>query len=279
MSIQAKVTSSDIKRALSKRYHFESCGFFEEIAVGPDANGNLRLDGVNLVRRAPGMQAHGFEIKVDRGDFLRDAKYTLYAQYVNSLTLVCPSGMIAREEVPQAIGLMWYTPSSGALRYRRRPVFNEDANISAVRDAILTRLCFANRERDRYRHYADARGFLEEKEDWRNVGLRFGTAMSRRLEELERERLDVEAKKEELVRLDALENVMRSHGVSPWGDLGAKRLDDALTERGVRPGAVEMQCGIIADALNHLLRQAELPEYGKKDASDGRNDAAARTAG
>jgi hypothetical protein len=187
--------------------------------------------------------------------------------------------MIQREEVPEHIGLMWYTPASGTLRYRRRPVFDDDADTSAVRDAILTRLCFADRGHDRYRHHADAKEFMAEKEDWRNVGMRFGTAMSERLAELELGRLDVEAKKERLARLDAIEEVMRSHHVSPWGADGPKRLDDALTERGVRSRSVEMQCQFVADALNSLLRQAGLSEYAKQDASEERNDAAARTAG
>lgn len=63
----------------------------------------------------------GFEVKVSRGDFLRDAKYLRYKDYADDLTLVCPARMIDRSEVPEPVGLMYYDPSKRTLRYRRKP--------------------------------------------------------------------------------------------------------------------------------------------------------------
>lgn len=191
----AKVSSNDIKNALRKRYHYDSCGFYTEIDAGPDALGrSFRLDGVNLrvsgnsmLADVKGMFVQGFEIKVSRSDFLRDSKWNLYWDYVNTLTLVCPKGMVKPNEVPEKFGLMYYNPDSKTLRYRRKPSINENADTSSVKDSILVRL-FYGMPNDDYgkRRYETAKEYIDEKDFRVEVGKTFGTKMARRVDELER---------------------------------------------------------------------------------------------
>ena len=49
----------------------------------------------------------GFEIKVSRSDFLRDEKWHEYAEFCSSLSIVCPEGLIRKEEVPAPFGLLY----------------------------------------------------------------------------------------------------------------------------------------------------------------------------
>jgi hypothetical protein len=49
----------------------------------------------------------GFEIKISRADFLRDVKYHEYTEFCSSLSLVCPAGLIKKDEVPDPFGLLY----------------------------------------------------------------------------------------------------------------------------------------------------------------------------
>ncbi len=55
----------------------------------------------------------GFEVKVSHGDFARDQKWTLYSQFVSSLTVACPWGIIQPQEVASPFGLLWVRKVSG----------------------------------------------------------------------------------------------------------------------------------------------------------------------
>lgn len=54
--------------------------------------------------------ARGFEIKVDRADFLRDKKWQTYSRFCSSLAVACPEGLIQKGEIPDPFGLLWVTP-------------------------------------------------------------------------------------------------------------------------------------------------------------------------
>ena len=67
--------------------------------------GDLRIDAmyVDIVHK----WIRGFEIKVDRNDFNKDKKWTLYTKFLSSLTIICPKGLIQSEEIEKPFGLMW----------------------------------------------------------------------------------------------------------------------------------------------------------------------------
>lgn len=54
----------------------------------------------------------GYEIKVNRSDFLRDEKWQFYSQFLSSLSIVCPEGLIEKKEIPDPFGLMYVTEIS-----------------------------------------------------------------------------------------------------------------------------------------------------------------------
>lgn len=51
----------------------------------------------------------GYEIKVDRNDFLNDQKWPQYLPYVHEFYFVCPPGLIKAVDLPKGIGLIWTT--------------------------------------------------------------------------------------------------------------------------------------------------------------------------
>ena len=162
------VTAMDINCALASRYRRDGDGYWSEISVTEPNDTVLRLDGVALeVNWRGDTWISGFEVKVSRGDFLRDAKYLCYKNYVDDLTLVCPARMIDRSEVPEPVGLMYYDPSKRTLRYRRKPNPSH-GDTRQVEHRLLKKLAASERP-DRYGHYETAAEYVAQREAMKGV--------------------------------------------------------------------------------------------------------------
>jgi hypothetical protein len=99
------ITLAEIHRALKR------LGGFYGIYVPEMTYGQRRIDAaiIDVSKR----WIRGFEIKLTRADFLRDEKYHEYTQFTSSLSLVCPAGLIAKEEVPAPYGLLYVSRPLG----------------------------------------------------------------------------------------------------------------------------------------------------------------------
>lgn len=128
------VTAMDINCALASRYRRDGDGYWSEISVTEPNDTVLRLDGVALeVNWRGDTWISGFEVKVSRGDFLRDAKYLCYKNYVDDLTLVCPARMIDRSEVPEPVDREHPGCHATGLRTRERLPAGLDGRGHAMR--------------------------------------------------------------------------------------------------------------------------------------------------
>ncbi|MBT1162809.1 hypothetical protein [Bifidobacterium sp. SO1] len=214
--MKSKVTAVDIEAALADRYRRTGSGFLPQIEVD-DPHGLLRLDGVGLEWSYKRMWLSGFEIKISRSDFLRDAKYALYRNYVDDMTLVCPARMIDRDELPDGIGLLWYDPEAKPgrprLRYRRKPEPSH-GDTRQVEQQILRRLTRLDAPAGRYGHYESARQYVEEKTALKGIGEALGSKMARRITELERlqEPSHRQAMEERAAAYDRLVSILNGHG-------------------------------------------------------------------
>ncbi|KFI93211.1 hypothetical protein BISA_1377 [Bifidobacterium saguini DSM 23967] len=190
------ITAVDVECALVERYRRDGLGYWPQPEV-VDVNGDrLRLDGVSLnIDWRNNMWISGYEVKVSRSDFLRDAKYLRYKDYVDDLTLVCPARMIDRDEIPEPVGLLWFYPDAPAgrprLKYRRKPD-PSGGDTRQIEHRLLKqlaqRITYGERP-GRYGRFDSARQYVEQKRELDDVGDMLGTMLARRVQELER-RLD-----------------------------------------------------------------------------------------
>jgi hypothetical protein len=95
------ITVHNIKQALS------TLGGYGSICIPEFTWKDLRIDALVVDLRT--RWARGFEIKMNRGDFLRDEKWECYTQFCSSLSIVCPEGLIQKAEVASPFGLLWVT--------------------------------------------------------------------------------------------------------------------------------------------------------------------------
>ena len=80
-------------------------GGFYGVYVPEFTYGGRRIDAaiIDVSKR----WIRGFEIKLTRADFLRDEKWQGYSEFCSSLSIVCPDGIIKKEEVPKPFGLLY----------------------------------------------------------------------------------------------------------------------------------------------------------------------------
>jgi len=111
------MTAAEIKEILKNSYAFRSYSLF----VPEFTWGDLRIDAIMLDLSRKWIR--GFEIKTDRGDFLKDDKWTLYSKFCSSLSVVCPEGLIQPKEVEKPFGLLWIVAGQHGQRvsWKRKP--------------------------------------------------------------------------------------------------------------------------------------------------------------
>lgn len=235
---ESKVSSYDIKKALE--VHCIKDFFMTEVKDGPtqiDQHELKILDAMSIAKSWVHPCIKGFEVKVSRGDFLRDPKWYTYFPLVNEFYMVCPQGMIERSEIPTTCGLLWYRPKSGTILTKQKATYG-----GGQPTADMLMYIIMNRLEPDHRPFFStkaewAREYMEQKDRDRHIGQSFGTVLTKRVDELEQkladyDRFESDAKRVRAV-LDAIDKVLKKHNITYWSswDDGsrAKEIDEMLT--------------------------------------------------
>ncbi len=227
-----KVKAHQIKNALSKKHRDDF--FLTEVKNGPSWSGNnlLILDALAIKKSWSKPCITGYEIKVDRGDFLRDQKYVHYLQYCHKFSFVCPKGLIKPDELDPAIGLIWYNPETGGLHSRRAAVYRP---MEQLPETLLMYIIMSRLESDRHPFFSDKREFFEEwlqdKRDRRELGWKVQNKLMTQIKDAEKRAREAEAKADGLEhkanKYEKLIELLRTAGVNTHG----WRWEEDLIER------------------------------------------------
>lgn len=224
------LTAFDLKTALAARWEAtgRGCCYFE--ITLPSPSGDLRPDVLAVEWRYSRLWVHAYEIKISRSDWLRDNKYERYRDYANTLTLVCPKGVIARDEPPEGIGVMWMDPETRQLRVRRQPDYRRDVDTTPVKDRVLRETIY--RTSGRWMRFDRLRDYATMRKSMRGVGLMLATRMARRVETLEEKAETTHQRRTEAKAglYDRLTRLLWDHGyreLPAWDD-PADRADAAF---------------------------------------------------
>jgi len=123
-----KVRADLILKQLARRH----CGgnnpdvFLTEIKNGESyvATGRmLKVDAMAIRRSWAHPCVIGYEVKVDRADFLRDTKWPRYLDLCNEFSFACPTGLISPDELSPSVGLIYYNPEKDCITTKRKAVF------------------------------------------------------------------------------------------------------------------------------------------------------------
>lgn len=222
--------------------------FVPECRMGPQ--GSKILDAWVQLRTWTPWTTIGYELKASRNDFLKDRKWVEYLPVCHELYFVCEPKLIAPEELPENVGLLW---RAGHRLYCKRKAVRREVDhqkISRLMSYLLmsrTRLV-AN--------MWEANGTCSTKSNSRSERM-----AQYRMELEERQTLDgivrerVSNKWRELQR-----DIIRSEMEARKAGEALKKMQDALESRGVQWDGNAWTAQKTADQLENLVRG-----YTKKD--------------
>lgn len=229
-----KVTSNEIKLALAEKHYKDF--FLTECKSGSSwftPVGDMKiLDGLAIRKSWTNPCFTGYEIKVSRSDFLRDAKFYTYEELCNCLYIVCPKGMIDRTEVPESVGLMYYDPEKKTLTTKKKAVWRK---IEYSTDLLLY-IIYSRLDSDRYPFFSSSKEYFEEYVAQKRSSKQLGSNVRSRLVQENRELIkEIEGLRHFMDKYDkyrAIMNVIEKHHIWAWKpeDL-AQKLDEALSRR------------------------------------------------
>jgi hypothetical protein len=189
-----KIRSDQIIHQLQLK-HREDC-FFTEVKNGPSwtSNGLLILDAIAVKKSWSKPLITGYEIKVDRGDFVRDNKWVHYLQYCHKFYFVCPKDLIKPEELPAEVGLMYCNPETLALSTKHvAPMRTIEFPGEMFNYIVMSKL-----ESDRHPFFSNHREQLEalvkDKGDRRYLSHEVNQVIGKKIKELEKRAEDAEFK-------------------------------------------------------------------------------------
>ncbi len=230
-----KMTAAEIKKALAayhpKDYFITECKTCS--TYFPDPQGLLKFDGLAMTRSYTAPCITGYEIKVSRSDFLGDNKWHLYLQYCNEFYFVVPAGLIAKDEIPENVGLIYYYPETGKLLKKRKAVYRKiEEPVGVYKYIIYSRL-----DQERIPFYEDraeyAKDYLDDQSEKRKIGRKLGSKMAKDLHDCQ-ERLERLANVEgQLEQFHQIEKILEKHQILGWrwcrkAEDTLKELDEAL---------------------------------------------------
>lgn len=249
-----KITSVEIKKALAASHDKDF--FMTEVKNGssyfPPAQGLLIFDGIAITRSYTRPCIKIYEIKVSRGDFLRDNKWNLYKQYCNELYFVVPKGMIDKSELPDDVGLIYYNRDGvrNLITKRKAQYRDIDEPVGVYKYIIYSRL-----EPDRIPFYRErkeyAEDYLKDIKDRKYVGYNLGTKLAKQLQDAERMISEIEGKIHRLEILDIICEKLDKCGLNPFG--WKWRMDRVLTTPGgeTRRECIEEYANALEARLNN----------------------------
>ena len=120
------MTAKEVKETLKRLYAYRTSSIFIPEYTWKD----LRIDALIVDIRKRWIR--GFEVKVNRGDFLRDDKWMLYSEFCSSLSVVCPENIVMPEEIKKPYGLLWIMEE----RYGHRLVWKKKPMNFQKRDGL-----------------------------------------------------------------------------------------------------------------------------------------------
>lgn len=259
-----EIRADIIKKALADRAKSRQNIFFTEVYTNDGEYYNQRFDGVEF-HGVHNTKIYGYEIKVARGDFLQDGKWTGYLNFCNEFSFVCPEGLIKENELPLEIGLIYYK-ENGRLRVKRRPVAREIKPPFKMIAALL----FNRVQEERHPFFSDERekiiAYLADKEIREKLSVEFKNKLiserDQAVEENQKVQNDFTHYKKEAENWEKVKVLLRKHGIYPYHIIEETLVD---IENAIMAGSSPKMYEEITEATRILNRLTERLRGGGND--------------
>lgn len=192
--MKPNINSRTIVEALRVK-HKDDIGFTEM-----QFDSGRRVDYWAMPRSWSPIRTYGYEIKVNRRDFLGDEKWPDYLKAVHYLYFACPWGLIKPDELPPGVGLLYLGKNGTRLTTKKKPVRNEVADHQIMTCAVrgLWRNSPLEPKLDRTQRIAAFKQQVENANTGEQIAKLLSWKHSQRLFELERQAKQNEKERERL---------------------------------------------------------------------------------
>lgn len=257
--------ATQIEIALARKHTDDF--FITECKNGPTwFGGHLRMDAVAIKKSWANPCVTAYEVKVSRGDFLRDSKWPKYLDYCNRLYFACPKGLITKADLPDPrVGLVWVNEEGGCYTAKAVPIRPTEIPAEFYQYILFSRL---DSERiPFYRERADyARDYIEHRRAAKDLAHDFKSALIQRAAALERkiDEMDDTIAGKKAKQYDELVAVLKKHGIDGWWsshDL-PKRVEEVFSEVEREQNKIEFCDRILplAKKIVEMAAPSEKPE-------------------
>jgi DNA repair protein MmcB-like len=211
-----RLKAADVVRLLEERHSQDV--FVSECKTGSSwgTTGCPRLDAWAMRKSWAHPCALGYEVKVDRSDFLKDEKWRGYLGYCNEFYFVCPSKLIEADELPEGVGLLWVATTGTRLYTKRRAAFREVEIPGDLFRYVLMCRTAITREVEPLDRAEFWRRWLEEEDEKKRLGHRVSRSI-RRLVEERIEKVEGENRRlgHRIEKLEGVKRALEEAGIDP----------------------------------------------------------------
>jgi len=269
-----EMTAADVLTALLRKHGKDLT--VTECKDGPSfGRDHVRMDLWAMRRSWAKPCITAYEIKVARGDFLRDDKWRAYLDCCNELYFACPWKLIAPEEVPEHVGLRWVSRGGSRVVTKKKAKWRE-CNPELVYKYIL--ICRARiTGRDIWGdENIDWRQWLAQRADDRKVGRLVSIALQSKLSEARQKQRIAEAEAQKMRRIvegyEMIRKRIEELGHDPDVPVSAWNIDNVL-ERVLGKGQLEIIRVLrrAQDRIGIALNEIEMLVRRKADKRNGRS--------
>jgi hypothetical protein len=243
---QKKVTAPTIKHALSRRHKDDF--FLTEVKDGPTwFKDHVRIDAWAMKKSWSNPHVLGYEVKVSRSDFLNDTKWPSYLSMCNSLSFVCPKGLIKPDEIDPQVGLIYYNPEKKSLYTAKKALYR---NIE-IKSEMFQYILMSRITSQEYPFFSSKREFFEQWIVEKKLSYELGQQVSTNISKLVRAKLKDNNKasseilqlKEIKQDLDLFKNWCKDNGIPLWLDMPKKL--EAISVRLQKTLDPKIEAGIV----------------------------------
>ena len=203
------ITASMILDLLARRHSGDV--FVPECKT--DSLRGLRLDAWVMKKAWLHPSVTGYEIKINRSDFINDKKWQYYLPYCNEFYFVCPKGIIVPEELEENVGLLIVASTGTRLFTKRKSAYRDiDIPDKIFRHVLACRSRITkeyNSDGDNLRYWKQ---WLVEKEESRHVGAIVSKTIREMLYNFQSEN---ESLKRKMNEYDSIKRVISEMGIDP----------------------------------------------------------------
>jgi hypothetical protein len=199
--------------------------FVPECKDGSTWGGHLRMDAWAMAKSWSHPLVSAYEVKVARGDWLKDQKFQHYLAYCNVFHLVCPRDVIRPEEVPAEAGLLYVSSTGNRLVTKKKAPYRQvTVPEDLYRYVLMSRVRITANWHDRGEDVRQSRiahwkSVLAERAEAERLGYAIKGRIAEVMKQLWAENHQLKAQMESL---QAFKDELRAAGVDP-GSIGHYR--------------------------------------------------------